>query len=102
MSDGLRLEDSELSAAGASLVSASYVMVNDNKSRPKAQIDSLTGIGGQVEHYLKGLSVARAALADAAKTGSESISSVMRDSAELDAFISANLASGFAVRKGKS
>lgn len=102
MSDGLRLDDAELSLAGAALVTASYVMTHANTSRPTAQIVSLTGIGGQIEHYLKGLSVARAALADAAKTGSESISSVMADSAELDAFISANLAAGFAVRRGKS
>lgn len=102
MSDQLKLNDSELSAAGASLVTASFVMVSDNNARPTGQFESLSGIGGQVEHYLKGLSVARAALADAAKTGSESVAGVMRDSSDLDAYISTNLASGFSVRKGKN
>lgn len=101
MTGQLRLDDQVLGDAGVALVTASYVMSHNNAQRGTGVFDSMTGIGTQVEHYLKGMSVARAALGDAAKTASESVAMVMEESAALDTLISANLATGFAVRKGQ-
>ena len=101
MSGQLRLDDETLSQSGIALVTASYVMANENVARSMGQIDSVTGIGARVEHYLKGMSVARAALGDAAKTASLSVAMLMEESTVLDTFIGQQLASGFTLQKGK-
>ena len=100
MTDSLRLDDQVLHAAGEALVTASYVMVHNNLRAPTEAFDTLSGAGAQVEHYLKGMAVARAALADAAKTAGESIAALMRESEQLDELIASNLSTGYAVRKG--
>ena len=102
MAAGLKLDDQALSAAGQALVTASFVMVNGNARVPSVQLQSLTGIGARVDLYLRGLAVARAALADAAKTASVVVADLMQESSVLDALIAGNLGTGFAVGKGRS
>lgn len=100
MGGGMELTDYALQAAGANFVHASSTMTSDNVSRPAGDLASLTGIGSSVTMYLKGLNVARAALADAARTGSESAAALMSESSELDSFISETLGTGYAVEGG--
>lgn len=95
---GFNLPLSTITTASAELVDAANLMVEGNTRRPSARLESLTGIGAQVEHYLKGLSVARAALADAAKTASESARDLGDEARAVDRQLSGALASGFAVQ----
>ena len=100
MAESMRLDDSLLQEAGASLVQASSAMTSENVSRPDGDLPSLTGIGVAITLYLKGLSVARAALADAARTGAESLAGLMSESTELDRYIADALGDDFAVSRG--
>ncbi|MFV0433368.1 MAG: hypothetical protein ACK5LO_05250 [Leucobacter sp.] len=97
MSD-FHIPDGALESAGASLVGAANLMVTGNTARVAGVLESLTGIGTEVDLYLRGLSVGRAALADAAKTASEAVGALMLDSSALDGRLSGALASGFAVQ----
>ncbi len=101
MSDRLELSDDALMQAGHTLVVASYVMTHDNVHRPTGLLASVSGVGPQLDRYLRGLAVARAALADAARTASEGVAAVMSESTELDSFIAVHLGQGFALKKGK-
>lgn len=100
MLESIRLEDALLQEAAASLVQASSMMTSENVSRPVGDLPSLTGIGASITLYLKGMNVARAALADAARTGAEALASVMSESTELDRYIADTLGTGFAVAGG--
>ena len=93
----MQLNDNVLTAGGATLVAAASTMTSENIARPSAPA-SLTGISADITLFLKGMQVARAALADAARTGSETVASVMRESSELDAFITRSLGESFAVK----
>lgn len=99
MSGRLKLSDAELAEAGQALVAACSVMTSGGRT-PDGGLPSLTGIGPEVDLHVRGLMVARAALADAAKTASESVASVMHDSGALDAAIADALYEGFAVKGG--
>ncbi|MCW2288831.1 hypothetical protein [Leucobacter luti] len=100
MGDRLHLPDSELTAAGASLGTAAQEMSAGSSGRPSGSWDSLSGIGGAVDEYLRGVALARDALADAAKTAANTVSGLMSDSAELDAYLAQTVYSGYAVSKG--
>ena len=102
MSDQVKFTDATLETAGSHLVSVSVRMAEGNRSVPAAELESLTGIGGEVTRFLNGLNTARLALADGAKTASGEIAGVMRDSSDLDARMAADLYSGFAVMGKKS
>lgn len=98
MADRLSLDDLSLGEAGRALVTASSAMAHGNARVPTTVLPSLTGIGERIDLYLRGLAVARAALADAARTASMEIAVAMRESADLDAAIATRLPGGFAVR----
>lgn len=97
MAETLRLNDAELQIVGSLLVGAASTMVSGNVRRPTGDLPSLSGIGGTVTEYLQGVNVARAALADAARTGSEAVSRIMSESSELDRQIAFALGDDFAV-----
>lgn len=98
MAGGLQLDDGALALARRALVSASDVMVSGNARMPAETLPSLSGIGARVDLHLRGLAVARTALADAASTAGAAVASVMRESSELDAAIAGSLPEGFAVK----
>lgn len=100
MGDRLHLPDSELTAAGATLGIAAQEMSAGSGGRPSGNWDSLSGLGGTVDEYLRGVTLARDALADAAKTAAGTVSGLMADSAELDAYLAETVYSGYAVGKG--
>lgn len=101
MSD-LELSEAELSAAAAAdLGDAAILMVSDNKARPTGGFESLSGIADEVDLFLRGVSVARAALAAAAKSGKEAVASLMEDSTKLDSLLAGSLYSGYAVQGAK-
>jgi len=98
MAESLNINDQTLLAVGASLVSVASTMVSGNAARPAGELPSLSGIGAEVTLYLQGVNVARAALADAARTASETISRLISDGSELDRYIAESLGGGFAVK----
>jgi hypothetical protein len=98
MAESLSIDDQALLTVGASLVSIASTMVSGNAARPAGDLPSLSGIGAEVTLYLQGVNVARAALADAARTASEAVSELLSDGSELDRYIAESLGSGFAVR----
>lgn len=100
MPEAVNLNDSALQAAGAYLVQASSTMTSDDARRPSGDLPGLTDIGATVTVYLTGVNVARAALADGARTGSESVAGLMQESTELDHEITQTLGAGFALRGG--
>lgn len=97
MSDELVISDTELKAAGDSLVTASSTMAKYSTRAP-GQLASLTGIGLTVHQHLMNLREGRLALADAAKTGSTQVAGVMDDSKALDRHIADSLQPGFLVK----
>lgn len=96
----MELDDNILTIGGVYFGDAVAVMISDNVSRPSGDLSSLTDIGSTVTLYLKGLNVARAALADAARTGGDSVSTLMKDSTELDSFLAQSIGTGFALPGG--
>lgn len=94
----LSLSDYALRQAIEYAVSAQQTMLAGNRTRPTGGFDSLTGIAGDVDLYLRGLQVARAALADAAMTAGRSLSQVMEDASTLDGALAAALDTDFAVQ----
>lgn len=97
MNGELSLDDVVLQSVGATMVQASSLMVSGNQPLPAGELPSLTGIGGRVTMCVQGFCLARAALADAAKTGGEAAATLMTESAELDAIIAHSLGAGFSV-----
>ncbi|MFT4232470.1 MAG: hypothetical protein QM606_06825 [Leucobacter sp.] len=97
MPDQLTITDDALHAAATSMVSASETMSEGNEVVPATNLESLTGIDGEVRRFLNGLQTGRLALADAAKTSAGAIAGVMSDSGELDARAAQALSPGFAV-----
>ena len=100
MSD-LELSDAELTAAAADLAGAAIWMVSDIRPRPTNGFESLSGIAAEVDLYLRGVSVARAALADAAKGSSTLLLSLIEDSTDLDSVLAGSLYPGYAVQGAK-
>ena len=100
MSDGLKVSDAVLETAALHLAAASRVMIEGNAALPSGPPATLTTVDDDIMRFVSGLSTARLALADAAKTASASVTRVMRDSSELDARLANALHSGFAVRRG--
>lgn len=101
MTEAVKLDDAVLKTAGVSLVQASSMMTSDTVRRPSGDLPSLTGIDSTVARYLTGVSIARAALADGARTGSEAVAQVMSESAALDQYVFQTLGTGFAVDGGR-
>lgn len=95
---GLSLSDDALLRAIQHAVSAQQTMLTGNRARPTSGFESLTGIAGEVDLYLRGLQVARAALADAAMTAGQGLRQVMEDASTLDGALAASLDADFAVR----
>lgn len=91
--------DSEAaSGAIASLLGAAARLNAKEPPRSGAGFESLTGIADDVELYLRGVHVARAALADAATTAGRSIRELMDRASALDGELSAALDADYAVR----
>lgn len=97
MTDALKLDGAELLAAGSLLIEAFATMTNGDADAHGTYLPSLAGIGAEVDRYLVGLGVARASLADAAKTASRTLASVTEESGELDALIAGSLPEDFAL-----
>jgi uncharacterized protein YaiE (UPF0345 family) len=97
VSEQLNIRDDVLESAGTFLALAAGVMVEGNRTIPRADLESMTGIGGEVRRFLTGLQTGRLALADAAKTAAGEVAGVMRDSSALDARMANVLYAGFAV-----
>lgn len=98
MSDSLKLNDAVLLESGRRLVEAAVGMLHNNVKRPAA-VPTISGASAEIDLYLRGFSVARAALADAAKSASLALSSTMEQSAALDSEIAAALPAGFSLRE---
>lgn len=99
MSTGMRLADAALADAGFALVGAAERMLRSGVRRPAA-LPTISGAGERVELYLRGLAVARAALADAATSAGHAVSATLAQSTELDAVIAATLPPGFSLGGG--
>lgn len=97
MGERLNLLDGELSAAGVSLGCAAGGMAGGSSGRPSGRLQSLNGIGSEIDDYLRGLQTAREALADAAKTASRTVGDLMANSAELDAHLARTVYAGYAL-----
>lgn len=93
----LALPDSEIAGAIEYLVAAEHSMLNGNATRPTDGFDSLTGIAAEIDLYLRGMQVGRAALADAARTAGQGLRELMQEAHSLDANLAASLGGGFAV-----
>lgn len=89
----------DASRAIRTLVGAAGQMTSGNAPRPTSGFESLTGISGDVDLYLRGLSVARAALADAARTAARSVREVMDQASRLDGKLAAALEADYSVRR---
>jgi hypothetical protein len=100
MAENMRLNDGDLQFTGSVLVAAASGMTSGNVRRPAGDLPSVSGIGGAVTRYLQGVNVARAALADAARTGGEAVARIMSDSSELDRQIAQALGDDFALTRG--
>lgn len=96
----LRLSDEALARAVGQLSAAAEVMAAASEQRPPGELPSLSGIGADVSGYLRGASLARASLADAAKTAGRAVNELMLHSDLLDARAASALQRGFAVPKG--
>lgn len=97
----LSLTDATIAGAIGHIVTAENEMLDGNAPRPSGGFESLTGIGGEVDLYLRGMQVGRAALADAAKTAARGLRHLMEESTALDADLAASLSAGFAVQGTK-
>lgn len=100
MGDRVQLSDEALGVASAALLVAENCMSSQSRVDRLGHVASLTGIGGDVQQFLSGVSVARAALADAARTASQAVAGVMRESTALDTQLATSLSSEFAVAGG--
>jgi hypothetical protein len=97
----LRVNDVALGGAGEKLVAAACVLTEGGRRRVPHQLPSLTGLGGEVRLYLKGLQMAEEALAEAAKTASLAVAGMMQDSKVLDYRIGNLAENGFVGRGSK-
>ncbi|MBC9926605.1 MULTISPECIES: hypothetical protein [unclassified Leucobacter] len=100
MADRVVLDDAVLAEAGSALIAAAHLMVAENARRPSAMLESQSGIGDDVEQYMRGLQLARSALSRAARTASEAVADMMRDSDTLDRKIAGALSGGFSAKGG--
>lgn len=94
--------DATIEGALEHIVMASDGMSDRNAARPVGGFESLSGIAGEVDLFLRGLQVGRAALADAARTAGRGLSAMMQETADLDGSLAASLGAGFAVRGSDS
>lgn len=97
----LLVSDAVLEGAIGHIVTGSGCMVDGNAPRPAGGFESLTGIAGEVELFLRGLQAGRASLADAGRSAGQGLRSMMQEVSALDASLASSLSAGFAVR-GKS
>jgi len=102
MTVDIHLNDDALVRASMTLANAVNVMIEHNTTVPAHGIQGITGIGEQVDLFLRGLAAARVALGDAAKTASETLAMLMHDSAELDNYLASVLSDSFAARGSTS
>ena len=93
---GMRLTDAALGQAGRQLVEAARGLRDGTAQRPPAP-ETLGALSSEIDDFLRGLCVARAALADAAQTGARSVAALMADSGRLDAAIARELPVGLAL-----
>lgn len=94
----LTVSDHALESAIGRIVSAVDEMLDGNRARPADGFDSLTGIGGEVDRYLRGAQVGRAALADAARTAGQGLRHLMQEAERLDSGLAESLGADFAVQ----
>lgn len=96
MPANLDLRDDALHDAAEALAAAAGALTGGG-ARPHGHWPSLTRIGQDVDDYLRGLCLARNALADAAKTSAYAASELVSDSRDLDAQLARELHPGFAI-----
>ncbi len=101
MTEQLRIRDELLESAGTTMLIASRCMSEDNWAMPSTPLSSLTGVGGDVQEFLRGIQTGRLALGDAAKTACGELANLMNESSAFDSFAAAALSSGFAVPGGQ-
>ncbi|MGJ0205001.1 hypothetical protein [Leucobacter sp. gxy201] len=94
---GLLLIDAAIEDAIGHIVAAEHEMLVGRNSRPTGGFESLTGIAAEVDVFLRGVHVGRAALADAAKTTGRGLRTLLHEMSSLDAAHASALDAGFAV-----
>ncbi|MFC5337196.1 hypothetical protein [Leucobacter denitrificans] len=101
MTDQLQIRDEVLESAGTMMLSATRCMSAGNRAVPNSPISSLTGVGGDIREFLRGVQTGRLALGDAAKTSCEQLAALMNESGSVDCSLAASLPTGFALHGGK-
>lgn len=91
------LDTAAATHAISAFVGAATGIASSDQPRPTGGFESLTGIAEDVDLHLRGVSVARAALADAATTAGKGVRELMEAAESLDAALAAALDSDFAV-----
>ncbi|GAA1326234.1 hypothetical protein ACFSWE_12905 [Leucobacter albus] len=94
MSENLQLNDAVLESAARGFASAAEVMRSGAAKRPPTPA-TLSALRAELDLYLRGLAVSRAALSDAAHSATLALADILAQSAELDAEIAAALPAGF-------
>lgn len=93
----LLLIDAAVEDAIGHIVAAEHEMLRGRHTPPAGGLESLTGIAGEVDLFLRGLQVGRAALADAAKTSGRGLRALLHETSSLDAAHASALDAGFVV-----
>jgi hypothetical protein len=96
----LELAEKALVAAAADLEHAECRIRTGDHARPASGFESLSGIAEEVDLHLRGLSVARASLADAAGRGAGALCTLLEESSSLDRALAGSLQPGFSVLGG--
>ncbi|MGO3148253.1 MAG: hypothetical protein ACTIJ6_11315 [Leucobacter sp.] len=94
MSEQLKVDGHAVEAARVGLLDAGRALSARGAGAQVLNVASLTGIGDEIEQFLRGLKVTRSALADAAREGSMALSMLLLHSEELDAALTAPLVQG--------
>lgn len=100
MGPDIELDDDVLQMCAMDFAYASHEIFSEAARRPVDAFPSTNGIGPRVAEYLRAVDTARAALADAARSASETLGSLVADSAEIDAFLAQSFTAGYALERG--
>lgn len=98
MSLSYELDFEGMAQAISAAVVASRVMETSSVGRPTSGFGSVTGlVSSEVSYFLRGISVARDALADAALSAGKLLQDATAEAITLDTAIAESLAVGFAL-----
>lgn len=89
MIEQLKVDGHAVEAARLGLLSAGSSLSAHGAAVPILKVASLSGIGDEIEEFLRGLEITRRALADAARAGSMTLSTLLLHSEELDVALTA-------------